>query len=84
MTVTHETPLPDIARMLPTMAADALGKTSPGTQATVLELLRNTFVYWQSNGYTLDPVQFEGVVNSFIATMVPLVNVLTEMGASKS
>lgn len=62
-----ETPLPEVARHLPTKAAELLLSESPRIQEMVCTLIRDAVVFWEEQGVVLDPVAYQAVLNSLAA-----------------
>lgn len=67
-----DTPLPEVAQMLPKEAAQMLLPASQNVQGAVLRQLRALLVYWEQHHYVLDPVALEGIVTAFVASLTPL------------
>lgn len=80
----HETPLHEVAQILPHAAAAILDGQDPILQEAVLTNLRTTLTFWEKNGYHLDPVTFEGVMVSFVVTLVPMHDQMWELAQSNA
>lgn len=65
----YDTPLTEVARFLPTSAAEILTRYPIPIQSAVLENVRNVLVMWEANSVHLDPVQLEGVLNGLVLTL---------------
>jgi len=65
--MTPETPLPEVAALLPRTAAALLSGSSSDVQVRVLGCVRTCFVYWEEQGYDIDPITLEGVLNGLVA-----------------
>lgn len=63
-----DTPLSEVALLLPVEGARILTERPVQVQILVLELLRDQIIYWESQHVVLDPVQFNAVVNGFVVT----------------
>lgn len=62
-------PLTEVASLLSPQAAHLLTTQPLPLQVLVVTLLRDQIIYWESQGVSLDPVQFTAVVDGFVATM---------------
>lgn len=65
----HDTPLAQVAHMLPPESAALLVNLDVRTQQLVLELSRNIIVAWEQSGVDLDPITFSMVITPVVATM---------------
>ena len=68
--MTPETPLAEVARLLPTEAATLLMDQSPPVQKLAVELLKGQILYWESRGVLLDPLQFDVVVTGLVVYVI--------------
>ena len=80
----HETPLHEVAQILPQTAAAILDGRDPLLQEAVLTNLRAILAFWEENGYHLDPVTFEGVMVSFVVTLIPMHEQMWELVQSNA
>lgn len=64
-----ETPLTEVAHMLPKEAAVVLMNLDVATQQLVLTLTRNVIVAWEQSGVDLDPITFSMVITPVVATL---------------
>ena len=65
-----ETPLAEVAAMLPSSAATLLLASPSAVQEWALTNIRSCMTYWESDGYQLDPITMEGVLNAFVISLV--------------
>ncbi len=58
-----ETPLPEIAHLLPPAQAERIGTVmNPRVQMTILSEIRFIVVKWEQSGVKLDPITFSSVL----------------------
>lgn len=67
-----DTPLEEVAHHLPLQAAKHLVTVPDYIQNAVLRQVRVVVVYWETQRYVFDPVAYEGILDAFVATLVPL------------
>lgn len=69
-----DTPLEEVALHLPKEAASLLCGQDTLVQTCVLIHVRAAVVFWETEGYVFDPVQYEGVLNGLVPTLASLSN----------
>jgi hypothetical protein len=74
----HDTPLAEVAQLLPQEGAQALLRYPLIIQQNVLTNLRLILMTWEMVNVELDPIQFEAVVNSFVITMAASTSVMAD------
>jgi hypothetical protein len=74
-----DTPLAEVARHLPTKAADHLLKEDAFVQEMVCTLIRDAVVFWEEQGVVLDPMAYQAVLNSLVAQSVGVVRNLERL-----
>lgn len=79
--MTPDTPLTEVAQLLPSAAAALLLEASSDVQIKTLETVRSCFLYWESRGITLDPVQLEGFMGALVAAVAAMAVRLEEQAA---
>lgn len=67
--MTPETPLPEVAQMLPPETAALLMNLHTEQQILILTLIRNVIVGWEQSGVDLDPITFSMVLTPVVATI---------------
>lgn len=73
MTITPDTPLAEVAKIIPPDAASILLALPAPIIEQVLTLTRDCLFYWDKHDYAFDPIQFEGVVGALVATLAAVV-----------
>lgn len=62
-----DTPLPEVARHLPTRAAEQLLKEPYLVQEMTCQFIKDAVVFWEEQGAALDPLSYQAVLNSLVA-----------------
>lgn len=75
----RDTPLSEVARMLPTGVANELLKYDIEVQRTMCELIREAVSNWEENGVILEPVAYEVVVITYAAQALTAINKVLEL-----
>jgi len=68
----YDTPLPDVAHMLPRGAARLLLSATPLTQEFVLQSVQTLLIELEESGVTLDPIQLDTVLSTYVRTITVL------------
>ena len=68
--------LMEVAKLLPQEAAAVLTAMEHSAQIYLLKTVAVAIDYWEVNGIRLDPVQFEVVVTSIVASSAPTIRTL--------
>lgn len=68
----YDTPLPDVAHLLPRSAARFLMTATPLTQDFTLQAVRSMLIELEEADVTLDPIQLEAVLTSYVRTLCVL------------
>lgn len=68
----YDTPLPDVAHMLPKEAARLLMSATPMTQEFTLQSVKTMLIELEETGVTLDPVQLEAVLLTHVRIVAVL------------
>lgn len=66
-----DTPLTEVATHLPLPAAQILDEMAEDVQEYVLSQMRRVIVWWEEQGYVLDPVSYEAVLTALVACLTP-------------
>lgn len=67
-----DTPLEEVATLLPTSAAQILTEQHVDVQLATLRQVRAAMVFWESNGYAFDPIELEGILVALVSSLAPL------------
>jgi hypothetical protein len=65
--VTPETPLKEVAHMLPPESAEALLFLNATLQGAILHDIREVIVSWEQSGVDLDPITFSKIIVPVVA-----------------
>lgn len=70
--MTPDTPLPEVAHLLPQEAASWLSERDSFIQTSVLTQLRILVVFWESHGHVFDPIVYEGIINALVPSLAAM------------
>lgn len=63
----HQTPLTEVAALLPARAAQLLYDQDAVVRQIVMEMVRYHLAAWEEAGVVLDPIQREAVLFTFVS-----------------
>lgn len=78
-----DTPLPEVALLLPRSAAQVLLLAPLPVQESVLGMMRSMILSLERRGHTLDPIELEAVLNVYVGTITALCEALYEERAKR-
>ena len=61
----EQTPLVEVCKLLPTQVAKEIMQFDAYGQKFIVEAIRSAVSFWEAQGVTLDPVEFDVVLESF-------------------
>jgi hypothetical protein len=70
--VNPETPLPEVAHLLPAQQAATLGNLEPFIQEATLKDVRHLVVQWEQSGLDFDPITFEKALGPVVDVLAIL------------
>lgn len=75
----NDTPLAQVALMLPTEAAGMLTWETVNRQMAVLHVVRRCVSEWEALGTTLDPITLAVILNSLVREVLGVVTAVEQM-----